>query len=346
MRMSLSPALNVLNGMIMLGHCGSSPSGHEELTLSEEEGKEIEIVFNGLYHGVIPNRLFSDFPSYLKYLKSCDPREIRDRILSFYIEKHNWKNGTMKDLDAEEIREEILSSSDKFLDFLAGGFDPSHYDVEIERISYSLLNNPPVMQERITDLLSALWDNHFRKRWDQKREDLEDFIKRSDISYLRNMTKKEAISHMTGIELHSGKMDFFLKDNPPIEFIPSYDVENGYSKIYSAGTLFIFFDPVQFEKRRLNAQLGSLDELSRKLDAIADPNRLNILKYIMGNGEACSQDILKDMGFSQSAVSRHLKMLSDSGILTERRQMSAKCYRVNGEYIQNILSSVTGFLGI
>lgn len=346
MRLSLRPALNVLNSMIMLCHWGSFPNREKEIALTDSEKQEIEIIFSGLYHGVVPQKPHRDFPSYLKYMASCRPEEIRDNILDFYHRKHNFTSGTMAGLTLEEVRAKVLASPEDFLDFLAGGFDPAHYDEEIERESFKLLNDPSVMRDRIATLLSSLWEKHFKERWENNREDLKDFIARNDISYLRNSTNREAISHVTGCELPSGKMDFFLKDNPPIEFVPCFDVENGCSKMYSGGVLHVFFDPLQFEKRRLNAQLNSIDELSRKLGAIADPNRLNILKYIMTSGEACSQDILKDMGFSQSAVSRHLKMLSDTGILTERRQMSAKYYRVNGEYLRNILSSVTGFLGI
>jgi ArsR family transcriptional regulator len=272
--------------------------------------------------------------------------ELRENILSFYRDKHNWKTGTLKDMTAEEARRSILSTADRFLDFLTEAFDPSHIDESIEREAFEYLSDPPKMQKKIFSFLSGLWDSRFKQRWEETKDDLIDFINKTDLSYLRNLTQIQAVSHMTGLDIKEEKLAFALQKEYRLLFIPNKDVGEVYSKMLTQGAFYIFFNPENFEKRRLNAQLNDINELARKLGAVSDGNRLKILKYIASKGEACSQDILKDMGFSQSAVSRHLKMLSDSGILTERRQVSAKFYRLNGEYLHNILHSLTGFLGI
>jgi len=344
--LTLNPMLYSLNGMIMLSHSSCAYTTYPGIKLNDEEKQEIDLIFNGLYHSLIPEKAFPDFPSYLKNLSTCNPEQLQTSILKFYIEKHNWSNGLYKGKTFSEIREIVLDSSENYLKFLSEGFDPAHYSVEIEKEAYKLLINPEIMQKRITRLLSSLWEKYFKLRWEEVREDLEDFVARTDINYLYQLSREKTISHMTGIEISEEKLSFVLNTNPPILFIPSYDLKNSYSKIVSAGILYIFFDPVHYENRRLNAQLSDIDELSRKLAAIADSSRLGILKYIIKKQEACSQDILRDLGFSQSAVSRHLQQLSTSGLLSERRQMSAKYYRVKAEYIKSILESVSGFLGI
>lgn len=345
-RLELNPALNILNSMIMLSHCSSCHGRISGIQLADQEKKEADIIFIGLYHGLIPDRTFPDFPAFLNNLSTCDPFEIRNRIISAYRERHDRKTGTMKNLPLEEMIETILATPDSYLRFLAEGFEPDQYSEEIERAAYELLKNPQIMRKKIHDFLSFLWKEKYEKPWKAVKADLSDFLEKTDISYVRNMSREEAISHMTGMEIDPDKLESMTARTSSLVFVPSFDVQDGYSRLVSAGTLYVFFNPEAFEKRRFDAQLSDINEISRKLSAIADTNRLNVLKYIAGKGEACSQDILKDLGFSQSAVSRHLQQLSATGILSERRQISAKYFRVNGDYLRNVLASVTGFLGV
>lgn len=345
-RLDLVPVLNILNSMIMLSYCRQCASGSAEISLTEEEKLESEVIFQGLYHGIIPPVPFDDFSAYLDFLKNRDPLEIRHRIISYYRRKHDEKTGSMKELSTEEIIQKVLKSPENFLSFLGESYDPSQYSPETERKAYELLIDPPEMKKRIHSFISRLWNGRFDRRWKVLKADYAEFIGKTDISFLRNKTDSEAILSMTGMEIDLEKWTSSMDISGSPVFVPSFDVRNGNSKMVSAGTLYIFFDMEAFEKRRFDAQLSDIDELARKLGAISDTNRLNVLKYIASKGEACSQDILKDLGFSQSAVSRHLQQLSATGIVSERRQISAKYYRVNGEYLRNVLNSVTAFLGI
>ena len=336
--LELNPVLNILNSMIVLCHRGQCTS--------EKQGRDSQLIFNGLYHAIIPQKQFADFPSYLDYMASCDPLELKENVLNFYKDKHDWKTGTYKSLSSVQVGEKVLSSTDQFLNFLFEAFDPANIDKPIEKQAFKYLNDPPAMQMIIHLFLQDLWETRFRQRWDESKDDLIDFISKTDLSYLRNLSQIQAVSHMTGLEIREENLAFALQKDYRLQFIPNKDVGEIYSKMLSRNNFYIFFNPDNFEKRRLYSQLNNIEELARKLGAVGDPNRLKIIKYISGHGEACSQDILKDTGFSQSAVSRHLKMLSDSGILIERRQVSAKFYRLNGEYLHNILHSFTDFLEI
>ena len=48
--------------------------------------------------------------------------------------------------------------------------------------------------------------------------------------------------------------------------------------------------------------------------AIADPSRIKIIEFLR-NGEKCACEIVEQVGFAQPTVSRHLKVLTDSGFL-------------------------------
>ena len=50
------------------------------------------------------------------------------------------------------------------------------------------------------------------------------------------------------------------------------------------------------------------------------------------------------LDLSQSAASRHLKQLSATGYLIERRCSGAKCYSLNRERVQDTMRAVEAFL--
>ena len=81
-----------------------------------------------------------------------------------------------------------------------------------------------------------------------------------------------------------------------------------------------------------------------RLNALADDTRLRILKLISEKGELRSQDIMQSLDLSQSAASRHLKQLSATGYLFERRHSGAKCYKLNPQRIKDTLQAVSIFL--
>ncbi len=57
------------------------------------------------------------------------------------------------------------------------------------------------------------------------------------------------------------------------------------------------------------------------MKALSDPNRVRVLKLLQ-EGELCVCEIQKVLGLAQSTVSRHMKLLEDSGLVDRRRQGS------------------------
>jgi ArsR family transcriptional regulator len=81
-----------------------------------------------------------------------------------------------------------------------------------------------------------------------------------------------------------------------------------------------------------------------RLGALADDNRLQILKLVSDQGELTSKELMSSLGLSQSATSRHLQQPSATGYLAERRCNGAKCYKLNPERLQGTLAAVAGYL--
>jgi DNA-binding transcriptional ArsR family regulator len=73
-----------------------------------------------------------------------------------------------------------------------------------------------------------------------------------------------------------------------------------------------------------------IETASRALKSIAHPLRLKIL-CVLGDQEACVQDIVSAVGTSQSNISQHLAILRDKGILVTRKDANRVFYRVGDQ---------------
>lgn len=62
---------------------------------------------------------------------------------------------------------------------------------------------------------------------------------------------------------------------------------------------------------------GSTDKIAL-FHALSDKIRLDVI-LLLGDGEQCVCEITETMGIAQSRLSFHLKVLKDSGLITDRR---------------------------
>ncbi|TCI57306.1 ArsR family transcriptional regulator [Exiguobacterium sp. SH1S21] len=74
--------------------------------------------------------------------------------------------------------------------------------------------------------------------------------------------------------------------------------------------------------------MHTIDDLSKVLKVLADPTRLTMLKQ-MQDGEQCACSFVDCFDISQPAISRHLKMMRQAGLLLERRDKQWIHYRLN-----------------
>ena len=69
---------------------------------------------------------------------------------------------------------------------------------------------------------------------------------------------------------------------------------------------------------------------ARALKSIAHPLRLKIL-CVIGDQEACVQEIVDAVGTSQSNISQHLAILREKGVLLTRKDANRVFYRVGDQ---------------
>ena len=78
------------------------------------------------------------------------------------------------------------------------------------------------------------------------------------------------------------------------------------------------------------------------LRAIAEPRRRQILRLVR-EGEMSAGEIASHFDVTRSAVSQHLRVLKDAGLLSERRNGTRRIYRVRPEGLAELREFIDGF---
>lgn len=78
---------------------------------------------------------------------------------------------------------------------------------------------------------------------------------------------------------------------------------------------------------RLIDQEEDIQQAAQAMKAIAHPLRLRIL-CVLGDREISVQDIVEQVGTSQSNISQHLAILRDKGVLATRKDANRVFYRI------------------
>ena len=79
----------------------------------------------------------------------------------------------------------------------------------------------------------------------------------------------------------------------------------------------------------------SADHLSATFSALADPTRRAILARL-ADGEATVAELAAPFSVSQPAVSRHLKVLEQAGLVSRTRRATARLSRLEAEPLREV----------
>src|SRR5215471_12555485 len=77
------------------------------------------------------------------------------------------------------------------------------------------------------------------------------------------------------------------------------------------------------------------DLLSRVFGALADPTRRAILTRL-ADGEATVAELAEPFDMSQPAISRHLKVLEDAGLISRTRRATARLSHLQAEPLREV----------
>jgi ArsR family transcriptional regulator, arsenate/arsenite/antimonite-responsive transcriptional repressor len=93
--------------------------------------------------------------------------------------------------------------------------------------------------------------------------------------------------------------------------------------------------------------MSTIDEQAALFNALADPARLKILQLLsrQKNPEAlCVNALTYMLEISQPAVSQHLKILKDAGLVQGKKRGNHVHYAVNAEALKNCQNLIAAFM--
>ena len=349
---ALEPAHSALNSLLLLIKADKLSGLDEWVTrtaaaLTPEQRHRNYLVLIGLHYAVIPDRSWPSFPAYVNHLAAQDPAILRNRVFNAYAQIREGEGCCFpSDPTSERVSIDIaqlLESVDTFLGFLKERFPEEKLDLEIESEAYRYLKDPPAMQSLIVSHFRSMWEEVLSSEWDRVVPMLQasvDAFRQLDLGAL---SKLEAVQLVLGQNIEEQWKPVF-EETERLIFVPSTHVGPYAGKFRSGDTLWVLFSARIPEGVQVYAPDLSRAEILVRLNALADDTRLRILKLISEGGEQHSQDVMVQLGLSQSAVSRHLKQLSATGYLNERRCEGSKCYALNPKRVEDTLRAISAFL--
>lgn len=345
---SIEPVHNLLYSLILLNK-------HEKLSgvnewvdrtvasLSAERRHLNLLVCEGLHYAILPDRRWPSFPLYLENLAASEPTVLRDRLMDAICRPHVGEVplGARPPLLADP--QQILASVDAYLSYLQNVFPCVEIDIPIETETHALLNDPPRMQAVIVEHLKTMWGTVLAPEWQRVLPMLQEAVHAFQHIDLSKHSALEAARLITGQELQE-KWERMVAESRQIIFVPSPHIGPYLGKYKDGGTTWIVFGARLPEGVPVSNSALSRSDLLVRLSALNDDTRLRMLALLGRHEELCAQDIMTALDLSQSAASRHLRQLSATGYITERRREAAKCYSLNRERIDDTFRALSQLL--
>ena len=80
------------------------------------------------------------------------------------------------------------------------------------------------------------------------------------------------------------------------------------------------------------------------LEVVSEPRRRQIMTLLGRLGESSVGDLAEHVDVSRPAVSQHLKVLKEAGLVDERRDGRQRLYRLNADGISQVRTLIEVFL--
>jgi DNA-binding transcriptional ArsR family regulator len=339
---ALEPAANALNSLVMLSQV-EELSGlgdwvvRTAASLSPEQRHINQVVCIGMFYALQPDRRWPSFPAYLDDLAARPAEMLRERLLQGSANPHRdrippeWPDPAI-----------VLESADAYLAFLQRHFPPEAIDVAIETATYNVIVDPPRMQELIVSHMREMW-RLLEPEWERVKPMLQESVNAFQQYDFTQRSPFEASQIICGQDVKP-KWEWLIAEAKRVIFVPSAHNGPYLRKLIGDQYLWITFGARLPEGTRPGSPALNRSELQVRLSALNDDTRLQILWLLSQNDELCAQDVMNRLDLSQSAASRHLRQLSATGYLTERRRSGEKCYSLNRDRIRDTLRALEQFL--
>lgn len=91
--------------------------------------------------------------------------------------------------------------------------------------------------------------------------------------------------------------------------------------------------------------MGDLGAAQREpLDVLGDANRRSIVQ-LLGEGDRSVQQLADVLPISRPAVSRHLRLLKEAGLVSDRPEGTKNVFRLNSESLEEVQRELAALWG-
>lgn len=302
------------------------------------------VIFQGqLFTGFETEPTPATFDELIAHAESVDPVTARDRVLDAYIKKCE-HYGLALDVPPAQL----VADKQVFIDMIRAltakwsELKGTEYDLTLYDEAYDLLLDPPRMKALVVDHLRFMWENGLKAEWERNLPVLQASAAAFRQLDLDGMTPVEATRAVTGRDLSEHWKD--MEQPARIVFLPSAHIGPYISWFSEGNTTYIVFGARVPEGMPAPSPALGRSELLVRLNALADDTRLQIIALLVKQDEMCAQEIKDTLNLSQSSASRHLRQLTATGYISERRRDVAKCYTLNIERFDDTLEALRQFV--
>ncbi len=347
---ALEPVLNQLNTLSLLNQAEDLSGFGQWVSNTLEAMSEERRHNNHMVLGVLLDWddfiAQPDFEAGIEMVRQTDGEKMWGTILGHLEEKSAGMDVHFDDDHEARVRDDV----DYYLDILKATVG-KHYEQKGKTLNlalykevHRLFKDPQQMVDLTVEHLTHMWEHYLKGDWEQSLPLLTESMMAFRQMDFRGQTAIDTIRMVTGRDLSGYWTGLDNANN--ITFVPSAHIgpyvvfHGGHNK--KAHNVLLFGARVPEGISRSQA-LGRAELLVR-LNALADDTRLKILELMTQHDEVCAQDIITWLDLSQSSASRHLRQLTATGYINERRREVAKCYTLNRDRVDDTLFALKRFL--
>src|SRR4051812_32424091 len=217
-------------------------------------------------------------------------------------------------------------------------------------LAQQLFDEPAAVQARVVDMLAGYWEQSFAEEWDRLEPVLAEEGARADgrdpIELLGEVRGELRVDPEEPLLLrrspHHHEVD--VTDETPLRLIPSvYVWPHVRVNCDAPWPLAVLYPPATMR----NGLRGTRppEPLVQTLRAAADPTRLHILQLV-GEQARSTEELAPLVGLSESGLSKHLRALTDAGLLTTKREGWYVLYHLDRERLAGLGDALDAYIGL
>jgi DNA-binding transcriptional ArsR family regulator len=343
----MQPVLNVLDSHMLLAmadkRSGLDPWVYETAArLTPDQRFMTQLLYYSLsgISTLEETREWDSFEQYLDAYAALDPIDMMHREVTTWCQYTKKHRGALPDMNT------LIADPDVYLAFaLERDFEDRDYDPDLIRETHRFLSDPVGMHARTVAHLREMWEAYLGPEWQRREAFIAASVEAFKALNITHTTLIEAVRSFTGRDITSWMSEPFYAQSEGVIFVPSPHM-GPYITTYDTNDPHI--TRMVFGARIPDAPVvegvGSF-EVHTRLEALADPVRLQIVRLLADRGTVSTEEIMEAFDLSKSGASRQLRQLTATGLLLERREGGAKkVYSLNRETALRLIRALERML--